>query len=303
MIIDVHAHHIPESCLDLDDAILGGVTTLGDLTDVERRMRDMESMGVDMQVLSVPPGLLNRERETSRRLTIGIADTVDRHRDRFIGLAAVPMRTPEQAAGELEWSIKELGLHGLEIGSNVGGTNLDSRAFAPLYAKLQELDVPVFIHPVEVLGADRLGLYYLSNLLGNPTDTAVAAASLIFGGVLEEFPGLRFYLAHGGGSCLYLRGRWEHGWRVRADVKVNTARPPGEYFGALYFDSLTHSVPALGYLVQSVGAERVMLGSDYPFDMGDPDPVKTVRSLPHLSELQKDLVLGGNARNLFKLDA
>ena len=301
MVIDVHTHYIPHSCLDLENATLGGATPLGDLTDVGRRIQDMDSTGVDMQVLSVPPGLLNRDSPTPRLLTVGIAETVDKHRDRFIGLAAVAMTEPEGAADELEYAIKELGLRGLEIGSNVRGINLDAREFAPLYAKLQELDVPVFIHPVDVLGGDRLGLYHLRNLLGNPTDTAVAAASLVFGGVLKEFPGLRFYLAHGGGSCPYLRGRWEHGWRVRDDVKANISSPPGEYFKLLYFDSLTHSTSALGYLVESVGADRVMLGSDYPFDMGDPDPVKTVTSVPGLSESQKGLILGGNARALFKL--
>lgn len=301
MIIDVHTHHIPHSCLDLENATLGGATPLGDLTDVGRRLQDMDSTGVDIHVLSVPPGLFNRGSSATRRLTMGIAETVDKHRDRFIGLAAVAMTEPEGAANELEYAVKELGLRGLEIGSNVRGTNLDAREFAPLYAKIQELDVPVFIHPVDVMGGERLERYYLRNLLGNPTDTAVAAASLIFGGVLKEFPGLRFYLAHGGGSCPYLRGRWEQGWRVRDDVKVNISSPPEEYFKLLYFDSITHSTPALSYLVESVGAGRVMMGSDYPFDMGVRDPVKTVTSLPHLSESQKELILGGNARVLFKL--
>ena len=303
MVIDVHAHHIPYGCVDLENATLGGVTSLGDLTDINRRIRDMDATGVDMHVLSVPPGLLNRPTETVRWLNNGIAETVDQDRHRFIGLATAPMDTPEEAPGELERAVKELGLRGVEIGSNVHGMNLDAREFAPFYGKLQELDVPVFIHPVNVLGAERMGLYHLGNLLGNPTDTAVAAASLIFGGVLKEFPTLKFYLAHGGGSCPYLRGRWEHGWKVRTDAKVNITRSPSDYFKLLHFDSLTHSIPALSYLVESVGAERIMLGSDYPFDMGDPDPVKTVASLPHLSKSQKELILDGNARALFKLDA
>jgi aminocarboxymuconate-semialdehyde decarboxylase len=161
--------------------------------------------------------------------------------------------------------------------------------------------VPVFIHPSNVLGADRLRSYYLQNLIGNPSDTAVAAASLIFGGVLKEFPRLKFYLSHGGGSCPYLRGRWEHGWQVRPEARANIDRPPSDYFRLLCFDSLVHSVPALNFLVETVGPGRVMMGTDYPFDMGDRDPVKTVASLPHLSDDQKEMIFGSNAAALFKI--
>jgi aminocarboxymuconate-semialdehyde decarboxylase len=163
------------------------------------------------------------------------------------------------------------------------------------------LDVPVFIHPSNVLGGDRLRRYHLQNLIGNPSDTAVAAASLIFGGVLKEFPRLKFYLAHGGGSCPLLRGRWDHGWRVRPEARANIERPPHDYFRLLHFDSLVHSVPALNFLAETVGAERVMMGTDYPFDMGDRDPVKTIASLPHLSDNQKEMIFGGNAAALFKI--
>ena len=331
MKIDVHAHYIPESLIDREatgrspGAYGIRITQEGteqvihtetfqavgfdaeQIYSLDRRLRDMQAQQVDMHALSVPPFCFSYGLDTAtslalcRRFNNAFAETVQRHPDRFVALANLPMQAPEEAARELERAVKELGLRGAEICSNIAGRNLDDKRLAPFYAKLHELDVPVFIHPSNVLGADRLGSYYLHNLIGNPTDSAVAAASLIFGGVLKEFPRLKFYLAHGGGSCPYIRGRWEHGWRVRPEGKVAIDRPPSEYFKLLYFDSLAHFGPALNYLVETVGPERVMLGTDYPFDMGDTDPVKTIAALPHLSDSQKDLIYGANAAALFKI--
>ena len=303
MKVDVHCHYIPESCLEIQGQGPDPAAMVGDMTDLGKRLLDMDAMGVDIQAISPWLGFLNRDLATAHRVNDGIAQAVALHPDRLVGLAAVPMSSPAEAAAELERSVRELGLRGVEIGSNVGGKNLDAKEFAPFYSKVQELDIPVFIHPVEVLGMDRLRSYHLANLIGNPTDTAVAAASLIFGGVLKEFPRLKFYLAHGGGSCPYLRGRWEHGWRVREDVSKDIARPPSEYFKLLYFDSLVHSGAALSYLVESVGAERIMLGTDYPFDMGDHNPIRSVDSLSNLSGGQREMVIGGNAAALLKIDA
>ncbi|MCZ6790107.1 MAG: amidohydrolase family protein [Chloroflexi bacterium] len=302
MKIDVHCHYVPESCLELQGQGPDPTAMVGDMTDLDRRLLDMDAMGVDIQAISPWLGFLNRDPAIAHRVNDGIAQAVDLHSDRLVGLAAVPISSPAEAAAELERAVKELGLRGVEIGSNVGGKNLDARELAPFYAKVQELDVPVFIHPVAVLGMDRLQSYHLGNLIGNPTDTAVAAACLIFGGVLKEFPRLKFYLAHGGGSCPYLRGRWEHGWHVREDVRIAIKSPPSEYFKLLYFDSLVHSPAALSYLVDSVGAERVMLGTDYPFDMGDHDPIRSVDSLSNLSDGQREMVIGGNAAALLKID-
>jgi aminocarboxymuconate-semialdehyde decarboxylase len=260
-----------------------------------------------MQILSVPPFLFfyaadpAQSLELCQKINNAFAETVENYPDRFVALANLPMQDPEMAAQELERSVWELGLRGAEICSNINGKNLDDKSFVPFYTKLQQLDVPVFIHPSNVLGADRLRSYHLQNLIGNPSDTAVAAASLIFGGVLKEFPRLKFYLAHGGGSCPYLRGRWEHGWQVRPEARANIDRPPSDYLRLLCFDSLVHSVPALNFLVETVGPGRVMMGTDYPFDMGDRDPVKTVASLPHLSDDQKEMIFSANAAALFKI--
>ena len=331
MKIDVHAHYVPEKCLDAEakatDGHIHGMRIVQEgsrqvaytnnarnlaldppqIYSIERRLKDMATQWVDMQVLSVPPFLFFYATgpaqclELCQKINNALAETVQNYPDRFVALANLPMQEPEMAARELERSVRELGLRGAEICSNINGKNLDDKSFVPFYAKLQQLDVPVFIHPSNVLGADRLRPYHLQNLIGNPSDTAVAAASLIFGGVLKEFPRLKFYLAHGGGSCPYLRGRWEHGWQVRPEARANIDRPPSDYFRLLCFDSLVHSVPALNFLVETVGPARVMMGTDYPFDMGDRDPVKTVASLPHLSDDQKEMIFGANAVALFKI--
>ena len=305
MKIDVHAHYVPPSCLDIMGRRSGGPRrNLPDsLSDLDVRIGHMDERGVDVQLVSMPPWGGNISSSASKQANDATAQDIDAHRDRLIGLATVDMNEPEAAAAELERCVKDLGFRGVEILSNVHGENLHEPRFAPFYRKVQELDVAVFIHPHDVLGrADRLKPFFLNNIVGNPTDTAVAAACLIFGGVLHEMPRLRFVLAHGGGSCPLLRGRWEHAWRTGLIEESTIPRPPSEYFRLLYFDSLTHSLPALNYLVETVGAERVMLGSDYPFGMGDPRPSGTVAGLPHASDADKDLMYGGNAVRVFGLD-
>jgi aminocarboxymuconate-semialdehyde decarboxylase len=328
--IDVHAHYVPHECIGevkRNDGHTYGLRIVQEdsrqvaysaghrniafeteqIYSIERRLKDMGTQAVDMQVLSVPPFFFFYAIDPAESLGLcqkindAFAETVRKHPNRFIALANLPMQDSEMAARELERSVRQLGLRGAEIGSNINGKNLDDKSFAPFYAKLHELDVPVFIHSSTVLGIERLRSYHLQNLIGNPSDTAVAAASLIFGGVLKEFPRLKFYLAHGGGSCPYIRGRWDHGWRVRPEARVNIERPPSDYFKLLCFDSLLHSVPALNFLVETVGAERVMMGSDYPFDMGDKDPVNDIAALPHLSDREKEMIFGGNAAALFKI--
>ncbi|HTE84450.1 MAG TPA: amidohydrolase family protein [Dehalococcoidia bacterium] len=329
MKIDVHAHYIPERYIAVGDGTPDGsygvevtasdgrtLQTLAarpptqDVRDsyrISKRLADMDAMGVDMHMLSVSPQLFDYhmpadvQLEICRLINDAFSETIAAHPSRFAGLAHLPMQAPEAAARELERAVRDLGMRGAEICTNIDGTNLDDKSFAVFWAKAQELDVPIFLHPQNVLAADRLSRYHLINLIGNPTETAVAAASLIFGGVFREFPRLKVYLAHGGGTCPLIRGRWEHGWRVRPEAKVNIQRPPSEYFRLLFFDSLSHSVPALSYLIESVGADRVMMGTDYPADMRDSDPVKTIASLPRVTDREKDLIYGDTARELFKL--
>jgi len=336
MKIDVHAHYVPQPFFDFDAVrdkpdhyamrieAGGGVWSQPPqlsagfesemMWNIERRLRDMDEQGVDMHILSTTPHLFFYNPTSTSRPDVPsivgmcrlvndtIAKTVAQHPGRFVAIADVPLPDGEAAAAELERTVKDLGFRGAEICTNVGGRNLDDRAFFPFYAKAQELDVPIFLHPANVLAAgDRLRDYYLNNFIGNPTDTAVAAAALIFGGVLKEFPRIKFYLAHGGGSCPYLRGRWEHGYKQRPEAKQHIQRPPSEYFRQLYFDSLTHSTQTLNYLVESVGPDRIMMGTDYPFDMGDYTSVKSIAALPHTTEAQKQRMWGDTAQELFRI--
>ena len=306
MRIDVHAHFLPES---LDDLIRGRGNSAGpaanmrdSLSNLDTRLADMTERGIDIELISPAPWTINSDPANVTRVNNEIAKAIAPHSDRLIGLAGVSMQEPEQAAVELERCVKDLGFKGCEILTNVHSENLHERKFATFYKKLVELDVPAFVHPANVLGADRLAPFFLNNLIGNPTDTAVAAASLIFGGVLAELPTLKFVLAHGGGTCPLLRGRWEHAWELHLVEDAMITRPPSEYFRKLYFDTLTHSTQALSSLVEQVGADRVMLGSDYPFGMGDFTPPASVAALPHTSDADKDLIFSGNAIRLFGLD-
>ena len=300
-IIDVHAHHVPESVLPLVGYDTGrGGSMQGDMSDLSVRIADMDAQGVEMQAVSGVGGTFGRDLETARAFNDAMAESLAPYPDRFVGLAVAPLGEPDSAPSEVERAVKDLGMRGVAIGSNVNGKNLDEPEFGPFFRKVEELDIPMFIHPVSPqLGLDRLGKYHLANLIGNVTETAVAAASLIFGRVLDEFPKLKPYLAHGGGSCPYISGRWDHGWTSRGEGGMPAA--PTEYLQRIYYDSLTHSQRALEYLVRFAGADHVMLGSDYPYSMGDPGPVQEVEGTPGLSDGDKRQVLRETAAEMFKI--
>jgi aminocarboxymuconate-semialdehyde decarboxylase len=193
-----------------------------------------------------------------------------------------------------------LGLRGAMIGSNVEGRNLDDPAFEPLWETAAALGVLLIIHPVTVAGADRLGAYYLANLIGNPLDTTIAAACLVFGGVLERHPKLKVCLVHGGGFVPYQAGRWVHGWKVRPEPQIHLKQSPQPWIERFYYDTILHAKPQLEFLVDSIGPARVMLGSDYPYDMGTGECVRQVKALS-ISDADKATVLNGVATSLFKL--
>jgi len=192
----------------------------------------------------------------------------------FAPLAQVPMQEPKAAAKELERAVARHGFRGAMIATNVAGANLDEPRFDPFWAQAQQLNVPVVLHPFNVLGPDRLDRYYLNNAIGNPTDSTVAAASLIFGGVLDRFPTLQIVLMHGGGFLPYQYGRFDRAREVRPEPKANGAGMPTDYLRRFLFDSIVFSPRVLRYLVDAVGADRVLLGTDYPFDMGDYTPLE-----------------------------
>jgi len=328
--IDVHAHYlnekvegvrkeygdfVPHVVRDSDgrefQSVKGRSLTpipeqYGHISNIERRIRDMDNSGVDVQVISVPPMYMSGfDPELSISVSMaqndGLAKTVKAYPDRFVGLATVPLEEPEAAAEELNRAMTQLGMKGVEIGTSVNGKNLDSPELWPFYRKAEELNAFILVHPIDVQGAERMPKYHLANLIGNPSATSLAIASLIFGGVLEKFPGLKFCFAHAGGFAPYQRGRFEHGYQVRPECKENIPKPPSEYFKLLYFDTITHYGPALTYLIKSVGSDHVLLGSDYPYDMADFQPVSSVKSLKTISLAEKKRVLGENAAKLLNI--
>src|SRR5258705_5492293 len=272
--------------------------------DIEHRFRDMDAAEVDVQVLSATPQTYYYDQDASLAAATAaiqndqIAKLVEAHPERFLGIATLPMQSGEGAADELRRAVRTLGLRGAMIGSNVKGKNLDEPALEPLWAAAAELGVFLLIHPVTVAGADRLRSYYLANLIGNPLDTTIAAACLVFGGVLERHPQLNVLLVHGCGFVPYQAGRWAHGWKVRPEPQGNVKRWPGPWIDRFYYDTILHAQPQLEFLVASVGASRVMLGSDYPYDMGTGECVRQVKALS-ISDADKAAVLNGNAMKLF----
>ena len=271
--------------------------------DLAHRLRDMDAMGVDVQVLSVTPQtyLYNQDASlgamTAAIQNDQIAKLVKQNPQRFMGIATLPMQAPEKAADELKRAMTKLNLRGTMFASNIIGKNLDDPSFEPVWATAEELGAFVFIHPNNVAGADRMKSYYLNNLIGNPLDTTIGAACLYFGGALDRHPKLTVVLAHGGGFTPYQAARWEHGWHVRPEPKKNIAKQPVDIAKRFYYDTILHSAPVLEFMVEHVGADRVMLGSDYPYDMGMMDCVKHVRGLK-ISDADKATILSTCAQAL-----
>ena len=271
--------------------------------DIERRLSDMDAAGVDVQLISNTPQTFLYNQDPSLTAALAalqndeIARAVAANPTRLIGLATLPMQAPALAADELTRAVRSLGLKGAQIGSNVNGRNLDDPALEPLWSAANALRAFIMVHPTQVAGAERLGSYYLANLIGNPLDTTIAAACLVFGGVIARHPKIKFLMVHGGGFVPYQAGRFSHGWQVRLEPRATLKTPPDAALDRLYFDTIVHSRPALEFLVSSAGASRVLLGSDYPYDMGTPECVRQVRALS-LAEPDKATILGGAAKAL-----
>ncbi len=218
------------------------------------------------------------------------------HPGRFFGLGTLPLQAPDLAIEEMERCIGELGLHGVEIGTHVNEWNLDHAALFPVLAAAERLGAAVFVHPWDMLGRERMSKYWLPWLVGMPAETSLAICSLIFGGVLERLPRLRLAFAHGGGAFPGTLGRIEHGFRVRPDLcATENDKSPRHYLHRLYFDSLVHDADMLRYLIRLVGAERIALGSDYPFPLGEAEPGKLIESLTDVPAAMRQRMLAGTA--------
>jgi aminocarboxymuconate-semialdehyde decarboxylase len=292
---------------ELNRGIVAGIRDA--LRDPQKKIRDMDEKKIGIYVLSSTPFAFFYEVEDDLAVELArfqndqLSEMVKKYPDRFAAMATLPLQVPNEALKELERAIKMLGLRGVEIGSHVGRRELGDEAFWPIYSMLEELGMPIFIHPHHVAGMERLQDFYLSNLIGNPLDTTIAAAQLIFSGVLEKYPSLKIVLAHGGGQFPYIVGRMEHGYEVRPECKEKIRRSPMTFFKNFYFDIITHNPDALRYLIGIAGSDHVLLGSDYPYDMGDPDPVQTVSQLQGIKEKDRRKIMQENAIALFGLKA
>jgi aminocarboxymuconate-semialdehyde decarboxylase len=261
----------------------------------------MQSNDVDVQVLSTIPVLFNywakpeHGLETSRFFNDHIAQCVDLHPDKFIGLGTVPLQDVDLAIREMERLVKELKMPGIEIGSNINQVNLSDERFFPFWEAAQELNCSIFVHPWEMMGEDKMSKYWLPWLVGMPAETSRAICSMIFGGVMEKFPKLKIAFAHGGGSFPATVGRVEHGFKVRPDLcAIDNPINPREYLGKFWVDSLVHDEAAFELLLKTVGEHKICCGSDYPFPLGEHRPGELIESLS-LAEEQKSKLLWDNA--------
>lgn len=249
------------------------------------RLRECDEAGVDVQVLSAVPVMFaywakpEDGWDWSRRLNDDLVRTVAEHPERFIGLGTLPMQSPEHAVTELERCVRQLGFPGVQIGSNVNGLNLDDPSLFPVFEAAEALNAAIFVHPWEMCGRERMKKYWTPWLVGMPAETSLAICSLIFGGVLERLPKLRVAFAHGGGAFPATIGRIDHGFQVRPDLcAVTNDVAPREYLRRIWYDSLVHDPLMLRYMVDLVGADRIALGTDYPFPLGELHPGRLIEA-------------------------
>ena len=276
--------------------------------DLERRFADMAAQRVDMHVVCNVPHTFLYEADAGAVEAVAeiqnaaIGALSRQYPDRFLGLATLPMQDAARAAAVLERAVSAHGLRGFHLGSNIRGGNLDDPALDAVWEVADRHALFVLVHPHKVVGAERMRGYYLTNLVGNPLETTIAAASLVFGGVIERFPRIAFCLSHAGGFVPYQAGRFRHGWAVRKEPRARLKGDPAESLARLLHDSITHAPGALRFLLGEVGAERIVFGSDYPFDMG------TTRGVAEIEDAIGDAaaqqaILEGNARRLLRAPA
>jgi aminocarboxymuconate-semialdehyde decarboxylase len=279
------------------------------LTDMRIRLRDFDAMGIDAQVISPAPlqcyyGIPSDVAvEAARVVNEGIASIVNSNRGRIpAGMGSVPLQAGgEAAAAELEDAMMRLGLKGCEVLAHVGERELSDPAFEAFWAKAEALGAVVFIHPSGFTEPRRFGQYYFGNVIGNPLDTTMALHYLIFDGVLERYPNLKIIASHGGGYLPAYSGRMDHAWGARSDAHGQLPRPPSTYLKKIFLDTIVFTPHQLEALVKLFGAEKLLLGTDYPYDMGEYDPIGHIGSAGSLSDGDKAAIAGGNARALFGL--
>lgn len=329
-IVDFHAHFLPQGAIEAADTgrewhgtlltrnangkpwLKTGTyeTGLGAVEyweGPEQRIAAMDAAGIDMTAVSLAPPMfryslldgptgLAAARETNDTLR----DWCSEWPDRFLGLATVPLQDVDAAIGELTRAVQDLGLLGASIGTHVDGDNFDDPRFMPFFKAAEELGAVLFVHPAGSRVGASLPRYHMRNFIGNPFETTVAIGSLIFGGVIDRAPDIKMIFAHGGGFACADAGRFDHGYRVRQEAQEHIDQLPSTYLKRLFVDCLTHGEQQLRAVIDTVGADRVVLGTDYPADMGLVDPKNWVLDNPLLSAEEKTAVLSGNAARLLE---
>ncbi|MEE8283486.1 MAG: amidohydrolase family protein [Alphaproteobacteria bacterium] len=326
-VIDIHAHLVVEESRNMMKAAAekgdvgaealsqGGIgisqaqaQRQAVLADPEKRIEDMDKIGVDISALSPAPPRGFYEADSNLSMTVAqlindrAAEIVKTYPDRFVAMGVAPLHHVGLAVAEMERAVGALDLRGIRLPTEINGMELSDASLEPFWDAAERLGTMIYVHPQGFSHPQRLKAYYMTNVVGNPLETTLAMSHLIHSGVIARHPNLKFYFAHGGGFLPFYVGRFDHAWRERQECREHTEAPPSTFLANMWFDTVVFRAEQIRTLVDLVGAGRVMLGTDRPYDMGEPDPVALVNQVEGLSDAERETIMGGAAKALLKMD-